>query len=120
MPRPILFLLLALLLLAEAPAGHAATWCVRNHTELQQALTAAAASPGDDEIRVREGIYTTFAGTFTYNAQTTGWMWITGGWYTVDGNDCAQMRMDASRTVLDGAGQSRVLQIILRPPAGTT
>ncbi|HPA01139.1 MAG TPA: hypothetical protein PLK29_02805 [Chiayiivirga sp.] len=120
MPRPILFLLLALLLLAEAPAGHAATWCVRNHTELQQALTAAAASPGDDEIRVREGIYTTFAGTFTYNAQTTGWMWITGGWYTVDGNDCAQMRMDASRTVLDGAGQSRVLQIILMPPAGTT
>ncbi|MCY0616909.1 hypothetical protein, partial [Klebsiella pneumoniae] len=30
------------------------------------------------------------------------------------------MRMDASRTILDGAGQNRVLQIILMPPAGTT
>ena len=120
MHKPTLFLLLALALLAATPAGHAATWCVRNHTELQQALTAAAASPGDDEIKLREGIYTTFAGTFTYSAQTTGWLWITGGWYTIDSNDCAQMRMDASRTILDGAGQNRVLQIILTPPSGAT
>ncbi len=117
-------LMLSLLLvfaatLVPGPA-RAGVFCVRNHTELQQALTAAAASPGDDEIRIREGIYTTFNGTFTYNAQTTGWLWLIGGWYTVDGNDCAQMRMDASRTILDGAGQSRVLQILLMPPAGTT
>lgn len=118
MRKPNLTPLLALLL--AAPLSHAATWCVRNHTELQQALTAAAASPGDDEIRIREGIYTTFAGTFTYTAQTTGWLWLTGGWYTIDGNDCAQMRMDASRTILDGAGQQRVLKILLMPPAGTT
>lgn len=120
MPRLILSLLLAPALLLTAPASHAASWCVRNHTELQQALTAAAASPGDDEIMLREGIYTTYAGTFTYTAQTTGWLWITGGWYPVDGNDCAQMRMDASRTILDGAGQNRALQILLAPPAGTT
>ena len=118
MRKPNLTPLLALLL--AAPLSHAATWCVRNHTELQQALTAAAASPGDDEIRIREGIYTTFAGTFTYTAQTTGWLWLTGGWYTIAGNDCAQMRMDASRTILDGAGQQRVLKILLMPPAGTT
>jgi len=103
-----------------ASSVHAASWCVRNDTELQQALTAAAASPGDDEIKLHEGIYTTFNDTFAYTAQTTGWLGITGGWYTVDGNDCAQMRMDASRTILEGAGQHRVLQIVYMPPAGNT
>lgn len=110
----------AILCVALPGLAQAATYCVRNHTELQQALTAAAASPGDDEIRIREGVYTTFNGTFTYTAQTTGWLFIVGGYYTVDGNDCAQMRMDASRTILDGAGQNQVLRITLLPPAGTT
>ena len=98
----------------------AATVCVRDHNELQQALSAAAASPGDDEIRIREGIYTTFNGGFTYTAQNTGWLTLSGGWYTIDGIDCAQMRMDASRTILDGAGQQQVLRVIYFPPAGTT
>jgi hypothetical protein len=109
----------ALALALAAPAS-AASWCVRDHVELQQALTAAAASPGDDEIRLREGVYTTFNGPFLYSAQTTGWLTVSGGWYTVDGNDCAQRRMDASRTILDGAGQHQVLRIYLIPPAGTT
>jgi hypothetical protein len=112
---------IALFALAGLPSlAPAASWCVRNHNELQQALTAVAASPGDDEIRVREGIYTTFNGTFTYPAQTSGWLWIIGGWVTVEGNDCAQMRMDASRTILDGAGQQQTLRITLMPPTGTT
>jgi hypothetical protein len=104
-----------------APAmAPAATVCVRDHNELQQALTAAAASPGDDEIKIREGIYTTFNGVFTYTAQNPGWLTLSGGWYTVDDNDCAQMRMDASRTILDGAGQHQVLRILHFPPKGTT
>jgi hypothetical protein len=112
---------LGLLALAIFPAAaDAASVCVRDHNELQQALTAAAASPGDDEIRLHEGIYTTFNGSFLYSAQTTGWLSITGGWYTVEGNDCAQMRMDASRTILDGAGQHQALRIVYNPPAGTT
>ena len=106
-------------MLAPATAS-AATVCVRNQSELQQALTAAAASPGDDEIRIREGIYTTFNGPFVYTAQNTGWLTLSGGWYTIEGNDCAQMRMDASRTILDGAGQQQVLRIIHFPPAGST
>ncbi|WP_440222585.1 hypothetical protein ACQQ2N_16075 [Dokdonella sp. MW10] len=101
-----------------APKAFAATWCVRDHNEFQQALTAAAASPQDDEIKVREGIYTTFSNTFTYSSQNAGWLTISGGWYTVDGNDCAQMRLDARRTILDGAGQRSVLRIIQAPPQG--
>jgi len=113
--------LLGLLAWSILPAAaDAASVCARDHNELQQALTAAAASPGDDEIKLHEGIYTTFNGTFVYSAQTTGWLTISGGWYTVDGNDCAQMRMDASRTILDGAGQHQALKIYLNPPAGTT
>lgn len=112
--------LASLLLVATAMKTHAASWCVRDHNELQQALTAAAASPGDDEIKLREGIYTTFAGSFLYTAQNPGWLTLSGGWYTIDGNDCAQMRMDASRTILDGAGQHQVLRIIYLPPEGST
>jgi hypothetical protein len=110
----------ALGLIPFTSTAQAAMHCVRDHNELQQALTAAAASPGDDEIKVREGIYTTFNGTFTYTTQNPGWLTISGGWYTVDGNDCAQMRMDASRTILDGAGQHQVLRILHFPPKGTT
>src|SRR5688500_1229026 len=110
----------SLLLVATSVETHAASWCVRDHNELQQALTAAAASPGDDEIKLREGIYTTFAGSFAYTAQNPGWLTLSGGWYTIDGNDCAQMRMDASRTILDGAGQHQVLRITYLPPKGTT
>lgn len=112
--------LASLLLVAGAIEARAASWCVRDHNELQQALTAAAASPGDDEIRIREGIYTTFNGSFVYTSQNPGWLTLSGGWYLVDGNDCAQMRMDASRTILEGAGQSQVVRIIYLPPAGTT
>jgi hypothetical protein len=119
--RAIATITLAILFLSMLPAAvDAASVCVRDHNELQQALTAAAASPGDDEIRLREGIYTTFNGSFVYSAQTSGWLTISGGWYTVEGNDCAQMRMDASRTILDGAGQHQVLRIVLNPPTGTT
>ena len=107
--------------LATPPGtAHAAFHCVRNHSELQQALSAAAASAGDDEIRLREGAYTTFDGSFVYASQNSGWLTISGGWYPQDGNDCAQMRMDASRTVLDGAGQHQVLRVVHSPPQGST
>lgn len=106
--------------LAFGMAAPAIAHCVRDSNELQQALTAAAASPGDDEIKLHEGIYTTFNNSFVYTTQNPGWLTISGGWYTVDGNECAQMRMDASRTILDGAGQRQILRIIHMPPAGTT
>ena len=112
--------LAGVLLFATAIEVRADSWCVRDHNELQQALTAAAASPGDDEIKLREGIYTTFNGSFAYNSQNAGWLALTGGWYHVDGNDCAQMRLDASRTILDGAGQHQVLRIAYFPEAGTS
>lgn len=99
------------MLAAMAVQAHAATWCVRDGNELQQALSAAAASTGDDEIHVREGVYTVFNQPFTYDSQNAGWLFVSGGWVTIDGTDCAQQVMDASRSVLEGAGQHQVLKL---------
>ncbi len=114
------WLVTGLIALVATSSTQAATYCVRNATELQQALSAAAASPGNDEVNIQEGIYTVFTTPFSYTAQNPGWLGISGGWYNIGGNDCAQRRTDASRTVLDGAGQHQVLRINYLPPAGTT
>ncbi len=110
----------ALAMLTSPLVSQAAVYCVRNETELQQALTAAAASGQDDEIKIREGVYTTFSQSFTYTATTSGWLGISGGWVTIGGIDCAQRVMDATRTVLSGAGQRQVLKIYHMPTAGQT
>lgn len=112
--------LLALAALAGNGHAHAAIYCVRDGNELQQALNAAAASANDDEIHIREGAYTTFTQSFRYTATTTGWLVISGGWITADGVDCARQGQDASRTVLEGAGQRSVLRITHLPEDGAT
>lgn len=97
-------------------ATDAATYCVSTSTELQQALTAAAASTPDDEIRLRTGIYTAQQ-TFIYQSQNNGWMFLSGGWVTADGNNCGQQVGNAATTILDGAGQRQILSIAFIPPA---
>lgn len=111
--RPVLHLLLTALLLATLllpKSALAAVHCVTNAAELQAALNQAAASHGDDEIRLREGIYTPQQ-TLVYNASTAGWLFIEGGWRPEGANPCAQRGQSASNTVLDGAGQRQVLTI---------
>ncbi len=110
--------LLALVL--PGPAVRAATYCVTTSAELQSALTAAAASPADDEVRVRQGVYVTFTATFTYTSQNPGWFFITGGWVEANGNTCGAQVRNAASTVLTGSGQRQVLQInylAASPPA---
>lgn len=112
--------LLAVAVSASIDAAQATNYCVRDESELQQALNDAAASNGDDEIRIREGAYTAFTQSFRYTATTTGWLLVSGGWVSVDGTDCARQDHDASRTVLEGAGQRAVLRITHFPPEGAT
>jgi len=114
---------LALLFLASlAPrlAGATATWCVHDSTELRQALADAATSPEDDDIRIRGGVYVGDAGAFAYTSRNTASLSISGGWYSDGSGDCAQMRVDASRTVIDGAGVRQALHVYHMPPAGAT
>lgn len=105
-------LLLASLLLAS-PA-QAAVYCVTNATELQSALTQAAASSVDDEIRLRQGIYTAQQ-TFTYTASTHGWLYLNGGWMQDGNNNCAERGFAAASTVLDGAGQRQIMSLLYVP-----
>ncbi len=103
----------ALLLgLAVVSPVHAVTYCVTNGLELQNALTAAAASTADDSIRLHQGIFTPSSMGFTYQSQNTGWLDISGGWRSINATPCDEQVGTAATTVVEGAGQFRALTII--------
>lgn len=119
MPKPLPSRLLACALaLMAAPSAFAATHCVGTVSELRDALSAAAASPADDEIRVRIGAYGVTQ-QLLYNSQNSGWLFVLGGYYTVDGNGCGGRTLSAFSTVLDGQGNNQVLGIYFNPPGAT-
>ena len=92
----------------------AAVYCVNNPTELQSALSAAAASSSDDEVRLVRGVYGP-AQTLVYNSQNPGWVFVLGG-YDVG---CGGRSGDARTTVLDGGLARQVLQMTFNPPGAT-
>lgn len=100
-----------LAVLACASPVRAAIHCVTHSVELQQALTASAASPQDDEIRIREGIYTPQQ-SFEYVSQNPGWLFVSGGWQQAGDDNCATQSGRADTTLLDGAGQRQVFKLI--------
>jgi hypothetical protein len=112
-------LLLVSSLLLPATRLHAASYCVDTAQEFQQALTAAAASNADDEIRLKAGVYTFFQ-PFLYQSSTPHWVFISGGWAEFNGNECGLQPLDASLTVLDGENLHQVLLMIFNPPEATT
>ncbi|MEO5624398.1 MAG: hypothetical protein ABIQ70_00135 [Dokdonella sp.] len=99
--------------------GHAASYCVSNATELQAALDSASVSNDDDEIRLRQGIYSA-ASTFAYISANPGWTFLTGGWIEANGSPCGMQVMTANSTVLDGGGTHRVLSMNFAPPGTPT
>lgn len=107
------------LVLSLAPlAARATTYCVSDANELQAALDSASASNDDDEIRLRQGIYSS-ATTFTYSSANPGWAFLTGGWVEANGNPCGVEVMTANSTVLDGGGTHPVLHMYFAPPGAT-
>jgi hypothetical protein len=109
-----LILLAALAALAASP-GHATTYCATNVSELQAALSAAASSTADDEIRIQQGIYAA-SQQLIYNSPNTGWVFLTGGWIQVNSTPCAQQLKLASNTILTGSGVHQVLAMFFNPP----
>jgi hypothetical protein len=106
-------ILLTLLIagLTQTASGWAAVHCVTTAEELQTALTAAAASSNDDEIRLVGGTYVP-AQSLTYITTNPGWLFILGGY--VPG--CAgSPSLDARTTVLDGQGARQILSISYLP-----
>jgi hypothetical protein len=113
--------ILVVLLIAALPvsSARAATYCVGTAAEFQQALTAAAASAVDDDIRLKPGVYTYFQ-PFLYQSSTPHWVCISGGWSELNGNACGQQIADAGATVLDGDNLRQILLMTFNPPANTT
>jgi len=103
-------LLLLIAGLTQTASGWAAVYCVSSAVELQTALTAAAASESDDEIRLVRGTFVP-AQTLIYSSTNPGWMFILGG-YDVG---CAGFSKDARTTVLDGQGARQVLLVYFQP-----
>jgi hypothetical protein len=106
---PTTWLLAALLLPVGWGRAEAATYCVGSVAELRSALNAAAASPENDEIRIRSGIYATGGTAFVYASPNSGWVGLYGGFETQGSNPCGRRVLDASVTRLTAGGTSRVL-----------
>ncbi len=111
--------LLGLGLLMVVPKASAAIYCVTNVSDLQTALSAAAASFNDDEIRLRQGIYAS-SQQLVYNSPNPGWAFLTGGWVQQGDNNCAVQNGNAASTVLTGSAMHQVLAMYFLPNAGVS
>lgn len=114
-PSPFVRLGVTALAWLAATSSQAATYCVTNVSELQAALTAAANSSSDDEIKLRQGIYAA-SQKLVYSSTNPGWAFITGGWIQIGENNCAQQVPVAGNTVLTGSGMHQVLSMVFNPP----
>lgn len=83
-----------------------ANFCVRNETELKDALTRAG-SNGDDKnfIRVVQG---TYKGHFTYSSSEGHLLYLEGGYRA----RCRGRVVNPANTILDGGRTGRVLTIL--------
>jgi hypothetical protein len=111
--------LLGLGLLMVVPKASAAIYCVTNVSDLQTALSAAAASFNDDEIRLRQGIYAS-SQQLVYSSPNPGWAFLTGGWVQQGDNNCAVQNGNAASTVLTGSALHQVLAMYFLPNAGVS
>lgn len=95
------------ILLAMAPSAHGAILTVGTdgaYASVQAALNAAVAMPGDDEIRVRSGIYP--ENLFVDLEGSGDRIELSGGW------DATFMSASDERTtVIDGGGLGKVIEI---------
>lgn len=121
MPRPIRFcaVLISLCLSLFTDRSHAATYCVGSVAELRSAVQAAMTNPGDDEIRIRQGVYAIDATIILTTAQP-GWLSIIGGYSAGNGLPCGAFSGNARSTVLSGGGLRQILVIGYVPGDAST
>lgn len=94
-----------------AMPASAAIHCVGTPGQFQAALTAAANSPEDDEIRLRGGHYLHNL-AFEYHGLHPGALDISGGWSGDSGPSCGVQVPDARATRLDGGGDHQILRLV--------
>lgn len=89
-------------------------FCVHDGAELAAALATAATDNDDDDIRLTPGTYTPIGDGFVFNSSDPHGLAITGGYTTAPGAPpCSTLLGGAQWSVLDGAGNTRVLYILL-------
>jgi hypothetical protein len=120
-PIRILFAMLVACVLLPMMMGsaRAAVFCATSAIELQAALDSARNNGEDDIIKLKARIYTppTADGFKVYSNEPYNLV-IRGGYYYWNGNPCGLPFNSADLTVIDGGGNSALLQISLSPPAG--
>lgn len=101
-------------MLLVSHTGNAATFCVNQTTELQDALAVAAGNGEDDVIRIKTGTYTYIIPfvqvMFTYDTQEDFDITLQGGW-SGSGETCQRRMLSPTATVLDGGGNKAVLWV---------
>lgn len=112
-------LALALKVLAVSTPLAAASFCVSDSAELQNALDIAASNGADDTIRLRTGVYPVPGGGFHYDSTEDRDLTLLGGHILFLGG-CARTDKSPFATVLDGGGQERVLYLKVNRGAGGT
>jgi len=110
-------ILAALALLACAPAGYAATFCVDTAAELRTAMTTASTNGADDVIRIKTGAYSgahpiNATTAFLLGVQENFGLTLQGGWVPLVAVDCGRRITDPALTVLSGSNLRKVLLVI--------
>lgn len=91
-------------------AAGEAVHCVQTPGQLQAALSVAAQSPEDDDIRLRSGHYLHNL-ALEYHGQHADTLRISGGWSGDAGNPCEAQTLDGRATRLDGGGDHQILRL---------
>ncbi len=99
-----------ILFLSLCGPTQAATFCVSDATEIQAALTTAAANGEEDLIHI---VQATYVGNFIYTSNEAYGVTIEGG-YSMG---CASRVVEANNTVLDGDEIDYVLVLLSRDQA---
>ncbi|TDR17411.1 hypothetical protein [Marinicella litoralis] len=95
---------------------HAASFCVSNGAELQNALAIADSNNQTDHIKLRFGVFTAPTGGFTYSGFTEDHdLEISGNWFTFNNNSCGSRILandPLSHSTLSGNNTASALNII--------
>jgi len=105
--KPFVLLAVALISLSffcSARSSYAATFCVADESQLQNALSTASSNGQDDVIRIVQG---TYYGNFVYASTEAFDLIIEGGYNT----GCLEITLDPTNTILDAQYNGRVLAL---------
>ncbi len=102
----------AIFLVGGMSNAFAASFCVSDSAGLQAAFDEASSNGEDDDIRLETGVYTPTGNSFVFSSADLHAVSIGGGYQSPDGLPACSVSLGgAQRTVLDGVGTKRLLDV---------